>query len=329
MATKNATYKIFNGTDWDTYYFQTSATQVGETSNLKFLHLDTHKVNGKAFTATDGITLYTNDIIIDGMQNELAGKSISDAIIYLKELAETVSGNYVNKNKIGVANGLAELDSSGKVPASQLPSYVDDIIEGYYVASNGNFMSYKASGGEISGESGKIYVDKDTNKTYRWAGGNDTKTNFVEISSSLALGETSSSAYAGDKGKANADAISVLQTTVSGLPTENTWRPIYVNGSKDGNVSNNYSVDFATMNSTNISISTQYNQGISAGRIMFDLGNTGVTAGTYNKVTVDAKGRVTSAQTVDYATKDQIRNVFMGSATPTGHKTGDIWVEYS
>lgn len=85
----------------------------------------------------------------------------------------------------GVANGVAELDSTGKVPSSQLPSYVDDVLE--YSAKS----SFPATG-----ESGKIYVDTSTNKTYRWSG-----TTYVEISASLALGETSSTAYYGDKGK--------------------------------------------------------------------------------------------------------------------------------
>lgn len=73
----------------------------------------------------------------------------------------------------------------GKVPASQLPSYVDDVLE---YANTGAFPA--------TGESGKIYVALDTNKTYRWSG-----SSYVEISASLALGETSSTAYRGDLGK--------------------------------------------------------------------------------------------------------------------------------
>lgn len=89
----------------------------------------------------------------------------------------------------GAASGVAELDSSGKVPSSQLPSYVDDVIE----ADN-------QEGFPPTGEVGKIYVAKDTNKTYRWSG-----TTYVEISASLALGETSSTAFRGDHGKAAYD----------------------------------------------------------------------------------------------------------------------------
>ena len=85
----------------------------------------------------------------------------------------------------GAASGVAELDSSGKVPTSQLPSYVDDVVE---FASRDSFPA--------TGEDGKIYIAEDTNLTYRWSG-----TQYVEISPSLALGETSSTAYRGDRGK--------------------------------------------------------------------------------------------------------------------------------
>lgn len=85
----------------------------------------------------------------------------------------------------GANNGVAELDSTGKVPSSQLPSYVDDVLE---YDSLSDFP--------LTGESGKIYIAKDTNKTYRWSG-----TTYVKIGSDLALGETSSTAYRGDRGK--------------------------------------------------------------------------------------------------------------------------------
>lgn len=100
-------------------------------------------------------------------------------------------GTAASKN-VGTANGVAELDSNGKVPSSQLPSYVDDVLE---YDSKSAFPA--------TGESGKIYVAKDTNKTYRWSG-----TAYVEISESLALGETSSTAYRGDRGKVAYDHAS-------------------------------------------------------------------------------------------------------------------------
>jgi len=85
----------------------------------------------------------------------------------------------------GVANGYAGLDAGGKVPSAQLPSYVDDVKE--YV---------NLAGFPVTGEEGKIYVAQDTNKTYRWSG-----SAYTVISETLAIGETSSTAYRGDRGK--------------------------------------------------------------------------------------------------------------------------------
>ena len=89
-------------------------------------------------------------------------------------------------SKMGAANGIAELDSNKKVPSNQLPSYVDDVLE---FANRSAFP--------VGGEAGKIYVALDTNLTYRWSG-----SEYVEISQSLALGETNSTAYRGDRGAA-------------------------------------------------------------------------------------------------------------------------------
>lgn len=98
------------------------------------------------------------------------------------------------KNTKGKANGLASLDDSGKVPSTQLPSYVDDVLE---------FTQLDQL--PKPGESGKIYVVTSTNLQYRWSG-----SDYIEISKSLALGETSSTAYPGDKGKATTDVVNSL-----------------------------------------------------------------------------------------------------------------------
>lgn len=94
----------------------------------------------------------------------------------------------------GAANGLAELDASGKVPAAQLPSYVDDVVEGYFY--NSKFYKESAHTTEITGEASKIYMDLATNKMYRWTG-----TTYGVVSETLALGETETTAYRGDRGK--------------------------------------------------------------------------------------------------------------------------------
>lgn len=107
---------------------------------------------------------------------------------------------YIPTSQKGVNNGVATLDAQGKVPSSQLPSYVDDVIEGYYY--NGKFYREAAHTTEITAEAGKIYVDLSTNKTYRWGG-----SAYTVISETLALGETAGTAYEGNKGKALADTV--------------------------------------------------------------------------------------------------------------------------
>lgn len=116
----------------------------------------------------------------------------------LEELAETLMKNYDTLEETKQDKGnYATLDENGKVPSSQLPSYVDDVLE---FTSKNSFPS--------TGESDKIYIDKNANIIYRWSG-----TQYVEISSSLALGETSSTAYAGDKGKALATKVDTLSSS--------------------------------------------------------------------------------------------------------------------
>ena len=108
------------------------------------------------------------------------------------------SGNVITANK---GSKFAELGADGLVLTSQLPSYVDDVLE---FATLANFPT--------TGEPGKIYVATNTNLTYRWTG-----TTYVEISKSIALGTTSSTAYRGDRGKIAYDhSQSEHQTIING-----------------------------------------------------------------------------------------------------------------
>lgn len=159
----------------------------------------------------DGVT----DALEDALQKEIEDRKAGDTTI-------TNSLNAFISTK-GQPGGLAELDSTGKVPAAQLPSYVDDVLE----------FSTKAQFPQ-TGETGKIYVAKDTNLTYRWTG-----TQYLEISQSLALGETPSTAYPGDKGKTNRDALNSMPTKITSYltPTTSTGELVKINykyAAKDG-----------------------------------------------------------------------------------------------
>ena len=159
----------------------------------------------------DGVT----DKLEDALQKEIEDRKAGDTTI-------TNSLNDFISTK-GQPGGLAELDSTGKVPAAQLPSYVDDVLE---FSTKNQFPQ--------TGETGKIYVAKDTNLTYRWTG-----TQYLEISQSLALGETPSTAYPGDKGKANRDALNSMPTKLTSYltPTTSTGELVKINykyAAKDG-----------------------------------------------------------------------------------------------
>ena len=112
---------------------------------------------------------------IDGLQSVLDGK--------------------ISVSSRGIAGGIAELDTNGKVLSSQLPSYVDAIVEGYYNSTDDKFYNEEEYTIEIPGESNKIYIDKLSSMIYRWTG-----ERFGNIGGSLVLGETSSTAYRGDRG---------------------------------------------------------------------------------------------------------------------------------
>lgn len=135
----------------------------------------------------------TGDIVIGGSVSytldasvDLGGASTSDGKVPTQKAVKT----YVDTKAIG----MAELDGSGKVLSSQLPSYVDDVLE---------YSSLVAF--PVTGESGKIYIAQNTNLSYRWTG-----SGYAVISPSIALGETSSTAYRGDRGKIAYDHSQVI-----------------------------------------------------------------------------------------------------------------------
>lgn len=187
------------------------------------------KANSAYSVANAAIPKSKIDTSIDGTETAHdAVPSVGATVTYVKSQRTAIDGsiNSVSgrvttletwKNGIGnkgAANGVAGLDSTGKVPSTQLPSYVDDVIDLInFVSSNptsgmtiGNkyynttskkiFTATSTSAGvESTPEAGKIYINIATNKTYRWSG-----STMAEISASLALGTTSTTAFRGDYG---------------------------------------------------------------------------------------------------------------------------------
>lgn len=186
------------------------------------------EVNQNAFSyVTIGTTTVeadqkTDTLTLAGSNVTLTPDTVNDKItigITKDNVTDALGYTPINSSLKGANNGLAELDSTGKVPSSQLPSFVDDVIEGYL--NGGKFYEESSYVTAITGESGKIYIDLSTEKTYRWSG-----SSFVVISETLALGETASTAYRGDRGKiaydhsqsahARTDATNVQASSVNG-----------------------------------------------------------------------------------------------------------------
>lgn len=164
-------------------------TEIDKLSNLpNKTDLDSAIADAKK-AGTDAQTNLTTHISDKGNPHEVTKVQVG--------LGNVTNDAQVKRTEMGIANGVATLDENGLVPSSQLPSFVDDVLE---YDSKDNFP--------VTGETGKIYVATNTNLTYRWSG-----TQYIEISASLALGETSSTAYAGDKGKDVADKLAKVRST--------------------------------------------------------------------------------------------------------------------
>lgn len=172
-----------------------SLHSITDTINTKLeSHINEYKllVTGyKAFRTEVKDKFVTVDNEISEV-NTLLETKFTDTLVVINQLRGEIN-NEINdiRGSVGSPNGIAPLDGDTKIPSAYLPSYVDDVIE---------YSNKEAF--PIQGESGKIYVACDTNLTYRWSG-----TTFIEISKSLGLGETETTAYSGAKGKKNADDI--------------------------------------------------------------------------------------------------------------------------
>lgn len=157
-----------------------------------------NKITGKFVLRENGKGLSANDYTAEDKE-KLERAVPGTRKVNNKELAKDIvlaasDIGAIPTNEKGIAGGVAELDGTGKIPAAQLPSYVDDVIEGYLY--NGIFYKETEHTTKIAAESGKIYIDIGNKKTYRWSG-----TAFAVISDTIALGETSTTAYRGDRGK--------------------------------------------------------------------------------------------------------------------------------
>lgn len=166
------------------------------TDNKPYTYDGTQWISGEVYTEGAGIDISSSNVI--SIDNTVTGAT-KCKITYNNQglvtggadLASSdipdLSATYVATTQLGVSNGVATLDNDGKVPTSQLPSYVDDVIEAYIVsgatALSAGWLSKTDGGSALTPETDKIYVvltaGEYQNKTFRWGG-----STYVEISSS-------------------------------------------------------------------------------------------------------------------------------------------------
>ena len=286
-------------------------------NNITFSATDTTYTAGSGLTLTG--TTFSLPITASGSGNVVTGVTqTANGLTVTLGSVPTVGdlSNYIPNSQKGVAGGVAILDGTGLIPTSQLPSYVDDVIEAPSLAALNALPSAQK-------ETGKIYVALDTNKTYRWTG-----STFVYITSGAVdsvAGKTGVvTLNKADVGLANVDNTADANKNVLSATKLTTARTITLSGvtatpqSFDGSA--NISIPITSVpagivtgvlnNSTTGSSATLTTPrsigatGDATWTVTFDgsanvssvltLANTGVTAETYDKVTVDAKGRVTA-----------------------------------
>lgn len=153
----------------------------------------------KKANAADVYTKTEADALINVKANaaDVYTKTESDSALALKANAADV---YTKTAADELLAKKADLDENGHVLASQLPSYVDDVIEG------ASLEAFPAQG-----EGGKIYVALDTNKTYRWSG-----SQYTVISDTIALGTTAGTAFEGSAGAELAQRIADIESVITG-----------------------------------------------------------------------------------------------------------------
>lgn len=137
--------------------------------------------------------------------NKISSKTVQSAIVEVQAHVDDFKASY----DVEKAN-FVKLDVNGRVPSSQLPSYVDDVIE-CYLHNGAMYLTRTGTGidvdpyvysNPVTAVSGKIYIDLQTNKQYRWSG-----TQYAIISESLAIGEVENTAFSGARGVACETAI--------------------------------------------------------------------------------------------------------------------------
>ncbi|WP_052248522.1 hypothetical protein [Chryseobacterium taiwanense] len=241
--------------------------QVINANQNNQLYFGNHSIPDVYYLADDNHRWY-----VKGNQQAI----LNDSGLAITGTLNVNGSSVITEVQRGVANGFAPLGSDVKISSAYLPSYVDDVLE------FDNLPLFPATG-----ETGKIYIAKDTNLTYRWGGSSYTLISSGAVQS--VNGQTGIVNLAkSDIGLSNVDNTSDATKNVSSATKWTTPRTL----SYTGDVTGSASVD-------------------GSGNVGFamTLANSGVSAGTYNTVNVDAKGRVLSGSNINYATESYVTDL--------------------
>lgn len=296
------------------------------TSNLRFLRNDnTWATIQDASTSQKGVVQLTNAYSVGN--GETASQTLAltqKGAVDLKAAIDTELQDYVLESTLGVANGVATLDNNGLVPSTQLPSYVDDVLEGYL--HNSTFYKTKTDGDPdptysepYTGEGGKIYVDVDTKKTYRYAG---QASGYVEISESIVIGTTQGTAYDGAAGQALADKLATVSQGANKVEASDTNGNIKI----DGVETTVYTLSASSIKST-LGAATTENNGYMTTTQVTKLN--GISAGATKVEASDTNGNIKidgTETTVYTATKTEI-DLLQGAASSSnnGYMTSTMY----
>lgn len=296
-------------------------------------------ISGSPITSTGTITVGLNlNTAINGLSEGSSPATMNDyAVVQYAGGGTTTTtyhrrklSNILTKSNIetglgyarGAANGVAPLNASSKIDATYLPSYVDDVLE--YTAK-ANFPA--------TGEEGKIYVDKTTNLTWRWGG-----STYVEISPSLALGTTASTAAKGNHTHSFTPAGTIAVQTAG--TTNNTLKPVTAKTVVTGATFNTVVTGGTTTDVPNISKKTVVTEASGATAAVadgvltitngsFSTGDS-VTVGTaikaYTDLTTGVSGSATTGDSVTLGNAVTVKTgdaayKFTGTAGTTGTPT--------
>lgn len=229
--------------------------------------------------------------VTSGIQAQLNGKAAAN---------HDHDSLYLKQALLGTNGGVVPLGSDGKISDQYLPAYLDDVIDGTVNDALSEFTPENETEPCVP-ESGKIYNDINKNKSYRWSG-----KAYVALNDGVTLGETSSTAYRGDRGAAAYAHSQAVHARTDATKTAKSTKNGYLE-----------------IDGTEVVVYSHPAITVSSGTATQTL-TRGGTFAAISAITADANGHVTAKTTKTY-TMPAIPNLQFGKTQPTDQIAGDLW----